>query len=197
MTQWKVMLTASLGAVILAGCTSTTSVPSGKMPVLVSRYDQTVTIDWQDLHSGLASQVGPLLAASAGADRLVVISYTLSPAEAALEEVLSYVLAHTGPTDVVKVKRDVLAHRGVSVTIRDVKQSSYSWYHTQAVSDNYAHATTRNLQQQAANPQDLSQSRSLEAPNPQAAVGAVDRYQRGAVRPFGNVSMEAGGGKSQ
>ena len=83
------------------------------------------------------------------------------------------------------------------LTVRDPKVSAYRWWNAQAVSDNFAHATARNLAQQAAVPSDLETPRVLGDPNPQAAIGAVDRYQRGSVRPFGDVSLEAGGGKSK
>ena len=109
---------------------------------------------------------------------------------------LDFIKMRTAPGDVVKVERDFIAHLGLAVTVRDPKVSAYRWWNAQAVSDNFAHATARNLAQQAAVPSDLETPRALGNPNPQAAIGAVDRYQRGAVRPFGEVSLEAGGGKS-
>lgn len=198
--QWKKTVAASLVAcaVVLTGCSSTTTIsPSGKAPVFESRTDQTVTIDPANLDQELENQVGPLLAATGGRDRVIVVSYTLTPSGDTLQRIMDYVMASAGRTDVIKVERDFLAHAGVSITVRDVKQSNYPWYSTQAVSDNYGHATSRNLAQQAANPNDLDHPQEIGDPNPQAALGAVDRYQRGSVRPFGNVSMEAGGGKSQ
>lgn len=198
--QWKKTLAASLAAcaLVLGGCSSTTTIsPSGKAPVFESRTDQTVTIDPTNFDQELQNQVGPLLSATAGTDRVIVVSYTLAPGGDSLQRVLDYVMASAGSSDVIKVERDFIAHSGVSITVRDVKQANYPWYSTQAVSDNYGHATARNLNQQAANPLDLERPQTIGDPNPQAAVGAVDRYQRGSVRPFGNVSMEAGGGKSQ
>lgn len=67
------------------------------------------------------------------------------------------------------------------------------WYDAKIASKQFGTATGENLRQQAANEQDLSHPRQLGAPNPQAAVGAVQRYQQGAVRALGEVSLEAGG----
>ena len=117
--------------------------------------------------------------------------------EARADQVLDFIKMRTAPGDIVKVERDFIAHLGLAVTVRDPKVSAYRWWNAQAVSDNFAHATARNLAQQAAEPSDLETPRALGDPNPQAAIGAVDRYQRGSVRPFGDVSLEAGGGKSK
>lgn len=196
----QVMLLASVVAsvMLVAGCSSTTTIsPAGKQPVFQVKGDQTVTVDTATLGKDLEQQVAPLLSSTAGLDRVLVISYTMNPGDAVVQQVIDYVSLRAGPTDVIKVERDFLAHPGISVTVRDVKQSAYHWYSTQAVSDNFGHATARNLAQQAADPRDLEGQQQLDAPNPQAAVGAVERYQRGSVRPFGDVSLEAGGGKSK
>ena len=128
---------------------------------------------------------------------MIVVSYSLAPSDETLRSVLDFIKMRTAPGDIVKVERDFIAHLGLAVTVRDPKVSVYRWWNAQAVSDNFAHATARNLAQQAAEPSDLETPRALGDPNPQAAIGAVDRYQRGSVRPFGDVSLEAGGGKSK
>lgn len=72
----------------------------------------------------------------------------------------------------------------------------YRWYNSEANRSTFGVAMAKNLAQQAADPKDLVEPRELGAPNPQAAVGAVLRYQQGAVRAYGDVSLEAGGGKN-
>jgi len=176
-------------AALLSACTSvTTTVPSGRAPAFEARADQVVVIDPADVAAELHTQVEPLLAETAGRDRVIVVSYSLAPSDETLRSVLDFIKMRTAPGDIVKVERDFIAHLGLAVTVRDPKVS---------VSDNFAHATARNLAQQAAVPSDLETPRALGDPNPQAAIGAVDRYQRGSVRPFGDVSLEAGGGKSK
>ena len=172
-------------AALLSACTSvTTTVPSGRAPAFEARADQVVVIDPADVAAELHTQVEPLLAETAGRDRVIVVSYSLAPSDETLRSVLDFIKMRTAPGDVVKVERDFIAHLGLAVTVRDPKVSAY-------------HATARNLAQQAAEPSDLEMPRALGDPNPQAAIGAVDRYQRGSVRPFGDVSLEAGGGKSK
>ena len=80
--------------------------------------------------------------------------------------------------------------------INDVKQEDNNWYTSRAVNQNYALSTNYNLNSQAADPKDLIKPKELGAPNPQAVVGAVDRYQTGSVRGFNEVSLDAGGSSS-
>lgn len=172
-------------AALLSACTSvTTTVPSGRAPAFEARADQVVVIDPANVAAELHTQVEPLLAETAGRDRVIVVSYSLAPSDETLRSVLDFIKMRTAPGDIVKVERDFIAHLGLAVTVRDPKVSAYRWWNAQAVSDNFAHATARNLAQQAAEPSDLETPRALGDPNPQAAIGAVDRYQRGSVRPL-------------
>lgn len=187
-----------LGAsALLSACTGvTTTLPSGRAPAFEARTEQAVVIDPANTPDELVHQVGPLLTETAGRDRVIVVSYSLAPDEAALTSILDFIRAHAAPGDQIKVERDFIAHLGVAVTVLDPKQTGWRWWNTQAVSNNYGRATARNLAQQAADPADLEKPRTLDPQNPQSAVGAVDRYQRGSVKPLGEVSLEAGGGKS-
>lgn len=190
-------LTLVGASVLLAACTSvTTTLPSGTAPDFAARAEQTVVFDPSQAASELALQVEPLLAETAGRDRVIVVSYSLTPDADTLNGILDFIRERTAPGDQIKVERDFIAHLGVAVTVLDPKATNWRWWSAQAVSNNYGHATARNLAQQAANPADLKEARTLGEQNPQAAVGAVDRYQRGSVRPLGEVSLEAGGGKS-
>lgn len=128
---------------------------------------------------------------------MIVVSYSLAPSDETLRSVL--ISQNCGPHQATSLRLSATLSRiwALAVTVRDPKVSAYRWWNAQAVSDNFAHATARNLAQQAAVPSDLETPRVLGDPNPQAAIGAVDRYQRGSVRPFGDVSLEAGGGKSK
>lgn len=71
-----------------------------------------------------------------------------------------------------------------------------SWYESQYADSDFGSSIATGLAQQADNPRDLMQPRQLDAPNPQAAVGAVERYQKGQVRPLAETSLEAGGSTS-
>lgn len=190
-------LTLIGASALLTACTGvTTTLPSGAAPAFEARAQQTVVFDPADAPNELALQVAPLLTETAGRDRVIVVSYSLSPDEATLNGILDFIRARTAPGDQIKVERDFIAHLGVAVTVLDPKATGWNWWSAQAVSNNYGRATARNLEQQAANPADLKEPRTLDTQNPQSAVGAVDRYQRGSVRPLGEVSLEAGGGKS-
>lgn len=67
-------------AALLSACTSvTTTVPSGRAPAFEARADQVVVIDPADVAAELHTQVEPLLAETAGRDRVIVVSYSLAP----------------------------------------------------------------------------------------------------------------------
>lgn len=66
------------------------------------------------------------------------------------------------------------------------------WYTTSAVSHDYARSMEANMELQAVNPEDLTRPAALGAPNPMAATGPIERYQKGEVRELGEVSMDAG-----
>lgn len=86
---------------------------------------------------------------------------------------------------------------GVDVRIAADKPDVYrTWYDTRHTDDDFGSAMAVGLAQQAHNPVDLVRPRELDAPNPQAAVGAVERYQKGMVRPLSDTSLEAGGSQS-
>ena len=70
------------------------------------------------------------------------------------------------------------------------------WFSSLAVHPSFALATNWNLGAQVIDQRELSQPRRLGGPNPMAAVGAVDRYQKGQVRALPETSLEAGGGES-
>lgn len=70
------------------------------------------------------------------------------------------------------------------------------WFSDSAVSKNFAKSTNANMASQAANPNDLVKPEELGAPNPMAASGAVERYQKGEVRKLGKNSAQAGGSSS-
>lgn len=197
MKSKSLALTAAAAALLcLTACTSTTTiVPGMNSPSFEARGDQIVTISTDHLDASLETYLRPLLEETKGRNRVIVVSYTLAPEPEELERILSFVDQHLAPGDQVKVERDFIYHEGVAFTVRDVKTEAYSWYSAQGTSSNYGRATMENLAAQAARPSDLTNPRTLESPNPQAAVGAVDRYQRGEVRPLGEISLEAGGSK--
>ena len=126
-------------AALLSACTSvTTTVPSGRAPAFEARADQVVVIDPADVAAELHTQVEPLLAETAGRDRVIVVSYSLAPGDETLRSVLDFIKMRTAPGDVVKVERDFIAHLGLAVTVRDPKVSAYRWWNAQAVSDNFS-----------------------------------------------------------
>jgi type IV pilus biogenesis protein CpaD/CtpE len=71
------------------------------------------------------------------------------------------------------------------------------WFATGAVHPSFALATNWNLGAQVADQRELSATRALGPPNPMAAVGAVDRYQKGQVRALPEASLEAGGAQQE
>lgn len=73
--------------------------------------------------------------------------------------------------------------------------STPRWFSSSQSSTQFARATQSNLARQAAEPADLTEPRKLGPANAQAQVGAVQRYQQGAVRGFGDVSLDVGGGQ--
>lgn len=198
MSNKSFAMTAAAAALLLGltACTSTTTIaPSGGSISYEARGGQTVTISTDHLDQALETYVKPLLAEAGGENRVIVVSYTLAPDPEKLDRIIRFVEANLNAGDQFRIERDFIYHEGVAFTIEDVKASGYKWYSAQATSSNYGRATAANLAQQAANPGDLTNPRTLDSPNPQAAVGAVDRYQRGEVRPLGEISLEAGGGK--
>ena len=109
-------------AALLSACTSvTTTVPSGRAPAFEARADQVVVIDPADVAAELHTQVEPLLAETAGRDRVIVVSYSLAPSDETLRSVLDFIKMRTAPGDIVKVERDFIAHLGLAVTVRDPK----------------------------------------------------------------------------
>lgn len=128
---------------------------------------------------------------------MIVVSYSLAPSDETLRSVLDFIKMRTAPGDIVKVERDFIAHLGLAVTVRRSPKfrltagGMHRRYRTTSLTPQPATCSA------AAEPSDLETPRALGDPNPQAAIGAVDRYQRGSVRPFGDVSLEAGGGKSK
>ena len=107
-------------AALLSACTSvTTTVPSGRAPAFEARADQVVVIDPADVAAELHTQVEPLLAETAGRDRVIVVSYSLAPSDETLRSVLDFIKMRTAPGDIVKVERDFIAHLGLAVTVRD------------------------------------------------------------------------------
>ncbi len=116
-------------AALLSACTSvTTTVPSGRAPAFEARADQVVVIDPADVAAELHTQVEPLLAETAGRDRVIVVSYSLAPSDETLRSVLDFIKMRTAPGDIVKVERDFIAHLGLAVTVRDPKVSAYRWW---------------------------------------------------------------------
>ncbi len=85
-------------------------------------------------------------------------------------------------------------HQPLTADAEDTMNPSYRWYQTAAFTPENGSAVETAIRQQVADKADLTKARELGAPNPQAAVGAVQRYQQGAVRGFGDRSLEAGGG---
>ncbi|MDR2366732.1 MAG: hypothetical protein LBF58_01260 [Deltaproteobacteria bacterium] len=67
------------------------------------------------------------------------------------------------------------------------------WFDTRVVHPAFGMATNWNLGAQVVDQRELGNSRALGRPNPMAAVGAVDRYQKGQVRALPETSLEAGG----
>ena len=89
-------------AALLSACTSvTTTVPSGRAPAFEARADQVVVIDPADVAAELHTQVEPLLAETAGRDRVIVVSYSLAPGDETLRSVLDFIKMRTAPGDVV------------------------------------------------------------------------------------------------
>lgn len=199
MSRKHIAMTAAAAALLLSSltaCTSTTTIlPADGAVRYEARGGQTVTISTDNLQESLETYVAPLLAEVGGENRVIVVSYTLAPEPEKLDRIIRFVEDHLNDGDQFRIERDFVYHEGVAFTVEDVKASGWKWYSAQATSSNYGRATSANLAQQAANPSDLTNPRTLDAPNPQAAVGAVERYQRGEVRPLGEVSLEAGGGK--
>ncbi|MDR1608096.1 MAG: hypothetical protein LBT38_06780 [Deltaproteobacteria bacterium] len=70
------------------------------------------------------------------------------------------------------------------------------WFSTRISHPNYAQATNNNLGAQIVDQKDLTEPRKVGNPNPMAAVGAVERYQKGEVRALSETEIEAGGGGS-
>jgi hypothetical protein len=70
------------------------------------------------------------------------------------------------------------------------------WFSSKTVHHSFAASTNNNLGSQLVNETELAKPRALGPVNPMAAVGAVERYQKGQVRALSEVSVEVGGGNS-
>jgi type IV pilus biogenesis protein CpaD/CtpE len=68
------------------------------------------------------------------------------------------------------------------------------WLSAKIVHPSFAVSTNNNVGSQLVNPAEQASPRSLGPVNPMAAVGAVDRYQKGQVRALPEVSVDVGGG---
>jgi hypothetical protein len=66
------------------------------------------------------------------------------------------------------------------------------WLTRNAVHPDFAKATNANLAVQAVRPGDLKGRRGIGAPNPMAAVGAVETYQKGEIKALPENSLSAG-----
>jgi type IV pilus biogenesis protein CpaD/CtpE len=66
------------------------------------------------------------------------------------------------------------------------------WLTRKAIHPSFGMATNYNLSRQVANSDELERPRKLGSPNPMASVGAVERYQKGEVRPLSDQTLEAG-----
>ncbi len=60
--------------------------------------------------------------------------------------------------------------------------------------EDFSKATSFNLAQAVNNPKHITEPEEIGLPNSQAAVGAVDRYQRGNVRDIDNEIGSASSG---
>lgn len=69
------------------------------------------------------------------------------------------------------------------------------WFSASAVNSQFGASTEANVAAQAHRPQDLVNPSVLDAPNPIATSGAVERYQKGSVRALKGMSIEAGSSK--
>jgi hypothetical protein len=68
------------------------------------------------------------------------------------------------------------------------------WFNTKVLSPFFALATNSNLGAQIVRQDEITKPRKLGPVNPMAAVGAVDRYQKGQVRALPDVEVSVGGG---
>ncbi|MDR1046029.1 MAG: hypothetical protein LBP33_13125 [Candidatus Adiutrix sp.] len=66
------------------------------------------------------------------------------------------------------------------------------WYSSAGVSHGFGASTEWNEASQLADIYELAFPKPIGRPNPLAAVGAVERYQKGQVRPLLSQSIEAG-----
>jgi type IV pilus biogenesis protein CpaD/CtpE len=85
----------------------------------------------------------------------------------------------------------VLQVRGLRVAKADYHELDDFWLSSASVHPDFGAATNYNLGVQAADPERLFQPAALGRPNPMAAVGAVERYQKGQIRALGDQSLEA------
>jgi hypothetical protein len=67
------------------------------------------------------------------------------------------------------------------------------WLSGRLVHPSFAIATNNNLGLQIVRQDEIIKPRPLGAPNPMAAVGAVDRYQKGQVRALADIDTTVGG----
>jgi hypothetical protein len=68
------------------------------------------------------------------------------------------------------------------------------WLSAKLVHPSFAIATNNNLGLQIVRQDEITKPRPLGQPNPMAAVGAVDRYQKGQVRALPEMEITVGGG---
>jgi hypothetical protein len=67
------------------------------------------------------------------------------------------------------------------------------WFSAKLIHPSFAVATNSNLGLQIVRQDEITKPRSLGQPNPMAAVGAVERYQKGQVRALSEIDVSVGG----
>jgi hypothetical protein len=86
----------------------------------------------------------------------------------------------------------VVQTRGPKQLLAERGQLDDSWFTGAAVHPDFGQATNHNLAVQMVDKERLDRPLRLGRVNPMAAVGAVERYQKGEVRALGDQNLEAG-----
>ena len=192
----KTLLCAVVAALILSACGKTVSVPQNQLRA-VAHTDTLLlhNIPEKDRGAALAKS---LCSRPAGSASAVVTLGTGLPKNTRKQ--MTDLLARYGiPATEIAWRTGEKKQLEVTVTCLYLEQNvpekrpmSGYWFSRDPVSPVYGAAMELNLAKQLARTRDLDKPHATGDPNPLAAVGAVERYQKGESRGLGDQSVEVG-----
>ena len=185
-----------LAALVLSGCGKTTVMPQNQMRTVRN----TAVVELAPVHQEAWPAVVKSVAdALPKGRRTVLILAGPSFGKEALARAEHAALAALG-SEVSITRREGSPGRLDMVLITDTLEQQATrptpfapyWFSSDAVDASFGVSTEANLAAQLAYPNELAMPQRTGSPNPVAAAGAVERYQKGEVRALREQEIEAG-----